>query len=277
MCLHPLCYLSLTISRMIRDQANKTIDLYLQRIRKFSSMMPDTALPSADPEESTKDAARIGTSNDNSWAGWAISSFTNKITTANGEIEPTANGKRTESDNARSASVPRSTTSTPAVEPNPAKKMLRPAAQLNRSVSEQPAPVAAKVEEHEKANDDVYEAWGAMDDDDEEEHPSKDEDPFSPVIQPKPSPSLATSPKPPAIPYDDGGEPDFAGWLAAQSKAKSKKPLPKGLSKPATSTTTSRTANTPATKPKTVVAPAKKIDTTPKDEEEDDGWGDAWD
>lgn len=240
-------------------------------------MMPDTALPSAGPEESTKDAARIGTSNDNSWAGWAISSFTNKITTANGEIEPTTNGKPAEPDNARSASVPRSTTSTPAVEPDPAKKTLRPAAQLNRSVSEQPATVTAKFEESGKADEDVYEAWGAMDDDDEEERPSKDNDPCSPVAQPKPLPSLTTSPKPPAVPYDDGGEPDFAGWLAAQSKAKSKKPLPKGLSKPATTTAASRTVNTPAAKRKTVVAPAKKIDTTPKDEEEDDGWGDAWD
>lgn len=243
--------------------------------------MPDTALPSAGlSEENTKDAARIGTSNDKSWAGWAISSFTNKITTANGEIESTANGSRpAESDNARSASVPRSTTSTPAAEPNPAKKMLRPAAQLNRSVSEQPAPVS-KAEEAEKGDDDdVYEAWGAMDDDEEEEqqHPLKDDDPFSPATYPKPSPSLTTtSPKPSPVPYDDGGEPDFAGWLAAQSKAKSKKPLPKGLSKPASTSTSSRAVNTPAAKPKTVVAPAKKIDTTPKDEE-DDGWGDAWD
>ncbi|EYE92479.1 COPI-interacting protein CEX1 [Aspergillus ruber CBS 135680] len=271
-----VCSVLLDKEQMIREQANKTVDLYLQRIRKFTSTMPDTALPSADQEESTKNAARIGTSNDNSWAGWAISSFTNKITTANGEIESTANGKPAESDIAHSAAVPRSTTSTPAVEPKSANMMLRPAAQLNRSVSEQPTPVS-KLEEHGKADDDVFEAWGAMDDDDEEEHPSKDDDPFSPVAQPKPSPRLTTSPKPPAVPYDDGGEPDFAGWLAAQSKAKSKKPLPKGLGKTATTSAASRTTNTPAVKPKTVVASAKKIDTAPKDEDEDDGWGDAWD
>lgn len=273
---------------MIRDQASKTLDLYIQRIKKYSSTMPDTALPSSPgplAEGITKDTARIGTPNDNSWAGWAISSFTNKITTANGEIQPTANGNRlVESDTARPASVPRPTkSSSPAPQLNAAKQtLLRPAAHLNRSVSEQPAPVT-KVEEEEP--DDVFEAWGAIDDDDngEEERALKDDDPFSPAPNTKPSsPGLSTTSKPNATPYDDGGEPDFAGWLAAQSKAKSKKPLPKGLNKPTTTPSTaaasSRTAATGTTsKPKTVVTPAKKIDTTPKDEDEDDGWGDAWD
>ena len=254
---------------MIRDQASKTLDLYIQRIKKYSSTMPDTALPSSPSplaDGITKDTARMGTPNDNSWAGWAISSFTNKITTANGEIQPTANGNRpVESDTARPASVPRpAKSSSPLPQLDTTKQTsLRPAAHLNRSVSEQPAPVT-KVEEEEP--DDVFEAWGAIDDDDNVEE-SKDDDPFSPAPNPKPSSGLSTTSKPNANPYDDGGEPDFAGWLAAQSKAKSNKPLPKGLSKPAATTS----------KPKTVVAPAKKIDTTPKDEDEDDGWGDAWD
>ena len=278
------------LTRMIRDQANKTIDIYLQRIRKFGSTMPDTVLPSTGPlEDSTKDAARIGTSNDNSWAGWAISSFTNKIATADGEIQPTTNGSRpAESDPARSSSVPRlPKTASPATRVDVLKETSRPTSHLNRSISEQPAPFT-KAEGKQEEAEDAFDAWGAMEDDDEEERPSKkddddDDDPFSAAVttSSKPSPSLSTTaPKSPTVPYDDGGEPDFAGWLAAQSKAKSKKPLPKGLNKPASSAssvTSSRTAtpNT-AAKPKTTVTPAKKIDIAPKDDADDDGWGE-WD
>ena len=44
-------------------------------------------------------------------------------------------------------------------------------------------------------------------------------------------------------PFDDNGEPDFAGWLAAQAGNKpGAKPLPKGLGKPYTNTIGSKTA-----------------------------------
>jgi SCY1-like protein 1 len=257
--------------RIIRDQANKTLDIYLQRIRKHASTMPDTALPPTSTADTTKDAARIGTSNDKSWAGWAISSFTNKITTANGEIEPTSNGsKPAEPEISRSASVPRPVKSSPSTQ-----ETLRPTAvPLNRSLSDRPAPPPKEPEE--EVADDVYDAWGAIDDDDEDEQ--KDDDPFA---SPAPSTSsitrIAPKPKVAPVPFDDGGEPDFAGWLAAQSQAKAKKALPKGLNKSSsTATSASRTSATTASKPKTVVAPAKKIDTKPKEEEADDGW-DAWD
>ena len=101
------------------------------------------------------------------------------------------------------------------------------------------------------------------------------------------------SPSPPtATKYDDKGEPDFAGWLAAQSLAKSKKPLPKGLTKTVnprpsladrtTSTGTMgsgigprRLLNTDA-KPR-VAVPVKKLDTNPKHiASTEDGWGDDW-
>lgn len=274
---------------MIRDQASKTIDLYLQRIKKFGSTMPDSVLPPAGPsEDSTKDTARMGTSNDKSWAGWAISSFTNKIATADGEIEPTANGSQPAASSvARPSSAPRVPKSPqPASRVDTLKETSRPTNHLNRSMSEQPTPVT-KVEEA-KAEDeaeDAFEAWGAMEDDDEEESRASkkdDFDPFSGATTPssKLSPSLSTTSKAASTPYDDGGEPDFAGWLAAQSKAKSKKPLPKGLSKPASSSasaTSSRTAtSSTAAKPKPAAAPAKKIDTTPKDNADDDGWGE-WD
>lgn len=92
----------------------------------------------------------------------------------------------------------------------------------------------------------------------------------------------------PAVAYDDGGEPDFAGWLSAQTQAKSKTSLPKGLSKiggvgkvPTGAAKGSTGAGRkglpvrPAAQ-KAVTAP-KVINTRPKETEEDDGWGDAWD
>ncbi|RJE19750.1 SCY1 protein kinase [Aspergillus sclerotialis] len=260
-----ICPVLLDKEKMIRDQANKTLDIYVQRIRKYGSTMPDTVLPPTTTPDTIKEPARIGTSNDKSWAGWAISSFTNKLTTAEGEIQPTANGSKTvEASTTRPASVPRPMKEPPSAQLHPPKE-TRNAPPLARSVSEQPAPVAKEEDEA----DDVFDAWGAMDDDNEEDWQS--EDPFSVASNSRASPGLSTKSKPSPVPFDDGGEPDFAGWLAAQSMAKAKKPLPKGLSK--TSTTTSKPV---ATKPK-VAAPAKKINIKPKEDDEDDGWGDAWD
>jgi SCY1-like protein 1 len=90
-----------------------------------------------------------------------------------------------------------------------------------------------------------------------------------------------------STPFDDGSEPDFAGWLAAQAQKKSGiagsggKTLPKGLAK--TSSTKSATTSTATTAKKTLPiskkpAPAKKLDLVPKETEDDegDGWGDGW-
>lgn len=261
----------LMVYRLIRDQANKTLDLYIQRVRKFGANMADSALP---PEPSKGDApsARIGTSNDKSWAGWAISSFTNKIATADGEIEPTAAAnKAAETEAARSASVPRPAKSSPSAQLElPKEAPLRPVAQpLGRSLSDRPPVV--QHEEIEDEGDDVFDAWGAMDDEEQET------DPFTAAVaSPKISSPDPTASKAPAVPFDDGGEPDFAGWLAAKNQTKTKKPLPKGLNKSA-STNSAPTRSTVPAKPR-VVAPAKKIDTKPKEEvDDDDGWGDAWD
>ena len=96
----------------------------------------------------------------------------------------------------------------------------------------------------------------------------------------------------PPVSFDDGGEPDFEGWLKAQAQAKSKAPLPKGLAKASTNVTNGRQAVPRSTttgsvgagvgakklastvaKPKFVTN--KVISTKPK--EADDDWGDAWD
>lgn len=242
--------------------------------------MPDTALPppGAAVTENVNHAARIGTSNDTSWAGWAISSFTNKVAAARGEIQHTNGNKPAVTEPARPASVPHPVKSTPSVLSSRPKEELHPIApSLGRSLSDQP--VTASQEEVEEA-DDVYDAWGAMDDDNDAA--GQTEDNFLDATTSIKETSSPASTRPATAVFDDGGEPDFAGWLAAQSKAKAKKPFPKGLGKsastkqiPSRPATTLRTAsaNSAKTKP---AAPSKPINTKPKDETEDDDWG-AWD
>lgn len=271
--------------RLIRDQATKTVDLYLQRIQKHGSTMAESALPPPNGVNSAKDApARIGNSNDTSWAGWAISSFTNKAAAAQGEIQPTANGNQPEAaGNAlRPSSVPLPSRPSPSTSKIPT-ETLQPdtlSSTSGRPSSEQPS-ITAEAEA-----DDVLEAWGTMDDDDDTffdataNAGSKDSNGGF-------NTAPATTTPSPAIPFDDGGEPDFAGWLEAQSKAKMKpkKPLPKGLGKSsptprdaprAKSNLRSTTTGSLATSKAKTPAPAKTIDTKPKDESlDDDGW-DAW-
>lgn len=235
--------------------------------------MAETVLPPTTPAEPNKSDARIGTSNDKSWAGWAISSFTNKIAAADGEIEPTATSTNPiEPEIPRPASVPRPAKSSPSAGLELPKETLRPAAHpLARSQSARPVPVVHEEwPQEEEEGDDVFDAWGAMDDDE------KDMDPFTAAVA---SPNaLSPDPmasRPAATPYDDGGEPDFAGWLAAKNQAKTKNPLPKGLGKAASTNSAPTRSTVAGAKPRTVAASAKKIDTKPRDE--DDDWGDAWD
>lgn len=88
--------------------------------------------------------------------------------------------------------------------------------------------------------------------------------------------------------FDDKGEPDFAGWLEAQSQAKRKtaggKALPKGLGKGAAGGSTSRPGmggksnsmgNVTAAGGKKA-APAKKVAPAVGNNDDDEGWGDAW-
>ncbi|KAJ5893888.1 hypothetical protein N7495_005579 [Penicillium taxi] len=263
-----ICPALLDKEKLIRDQANKTLDLYLQRIRKFGSTMAETIILPAAPTEPSKHEsdARIGTSTDSSWAGWAISSFTNKIAAADGEIEPKISTKPAEVDT-RSASVPRPAKSSPSTQLDLPKQALRPAQPLNRSHSDRPAPIVQeKLQEAE--GDDGFDAWGDMDDEE------NDVDTFTAAVaSPGPSSPNPTANVISATTFDDGGEPDFAGWLAAKSQSKTKNALPKGLGK-TVSSSSMPTRSTP--KPRAVV-PIKKIDIKPKDADEDEGWGDAWD
>lgn len=268
------------------------METYLQRIQKHGSTMAESALPPATKTDAAKDApARIGTSNDTSWAGWAISSFTNKAAAAKGEIQPTTNGKQaaTAGDTLRPSSVPLPA-STSASTAKAGTEMLQPGA--STPGSERPSSEQASFEAEAEA-DDVLEAWGTMDDDDDtffEATNSSGKENSNGTFGA--GTATTTSTPSASVPYDDGGEPDFAGWLAAQSQAKikPKKPLPKGLGK-ATSTTSKDAASRPKSnlrstttgslgtnKAKTPAKATKTIDTKPKDDSfDDDGWGDAWD
>ena len=212
---------------------------------------------------------------ESSWAGWAISSFTNKIGTTNGEIEAKPiNGLARAIQEPRSSSVP-PTSSTEAMKAN-----MASASELHRKALKPVAPIHVRkpseqfFEDAQTVNDEVDDAWGEMGEE------SFFDAPVTPAFQ---TPA-----------FDDGGEPDFAGWLSAQAQAKVKSPLPKGLSKPmpaangpamlVRTTTTGSVGAGAGTKklattiPKPNIVNPKMIDTKPKTSATtDDDWGDAWD
>lgn len=221
--------------------------------------------------------------NDAGWAGWAISSFTNKINAASGEMQ--SKSSASQAPPLRSSSTD-GRPSLPVAQSKP--KTSTSVSNLHRqAVAGSTAPVLTRTSteqfftDAQDEDDEIDDAWGEM-----------EEDPFFDA------PSTKSVPAPVST-FDDGGEPDFEGWLNAQAKAKSKAPLPKGLAKPTATTITTTTVNgrMPVTRTTTtgavgsgagvkkvastavakpnVVAP-KVIDTKPK-EAADDDWGDAWD
>jgi len=57
--------------KVVRDSANKAMDIYLQRVRKYGQSLPDTVLPPSNaPNATTANAPRMGTTQ-NDAAGWA--------------------------------------------------------------------------------------------------------------------------------------------------------------------------------------------------------------
>jgi len=258
----------------------------MQRVRKFSQTMPDSVLPPPEAMTANANPPRMSTpQNDNSWAGWAISSFTNKLAAASGEIEPNSNGTAA-SPLDRPASVPAVGAQKPMGSPlavgraRPA-PVFSPSAPIVPKVSSglQNALAAPDAEDEDYGGD-----WGDLDDDVADAWGDSEDVPRA--VEPVVTGNTA---------FDDQGEPDFAGWLnaQAQAKTKTKNPLPKGLSKArsptnpilrtssmgATATTKAAAAANPAranpAKPViTRPAPNKPAATTAADE--DDDWGDAW-
>lgn len=282
-----ICVSLIDKEKLVRDQANKALDSYLQRVRKYAATMPDTALPSetAAGTAPTPAPARMGNQGDTSWAGWAISSFTNKMAGARGEMAPsTANGSGVQ----QTHSLPASGRATPTVNVVAEKSVVSsprqpPSFTARNSTSQPPEP-------EETFGDDAMDAWGTMDDEGDNffdaapNHAAK-------------APSSAAA----AAAFDDGGEPDFAGWLAAQSKAKTQKPLPKGLNKQTAGGTLNVRPSVPArsvsagasegasnvkrpgvasARTTTPVVVKKEVKEVPKPKDadlNDDDWGDAWD
>jgi SCY1-like protein 1 len=251
-----LCPLLVDKEKIIRDSANRAIDSYLQKVRKAAADMPDTVLPPA--QASGTAAPRMGTpqaSDGGGWTGWAISSFTNKLSAAAGDMQ-TANGSNPASPALTPGSGVESKKPTTASASSLHRQAVKsPSPQTSRGASPNPAAMAAAFLPPDNPED-TGDAWGDMGDDDGY---------FDAPTSSQPAPAAAS-----ATPFDDGNEPDFAGWLAARSQQKTGKPLPKGLSK------SSALAKKPASKPASKPVVAKKIDMKPKEADDDDGWGDGW-
>jgi SCY1-like protein 1 len=273
-----ICPALIDKEKVIREQAVKTMDVYMQRIRKAASSMPETALPPQNATEGT--GARMGTPQPNeasSWTGWAISSFTNKLSAAAGEIQASAsNGTNTPVTRVTSpgASATRLTPSTSS------------ASTLHRQAVTSPPPTVSRASSTSNAdayfNDapepsyDEVDAWGEMGDMDEGDAWGEEADDNGAAAAFS-KPAAKKEPTVASTPFDDGSEPDFAGWLAAQAQKKSGaggKPLPKGLTKSTASAASKKPLAASKPKPKPVVA--KKIDLKPKETGDDDGWGDGW-
>lgn len=257
-----ICPALIDKEKMIRDQASRTMDIYLQKVRKAAAAMPDTVLPppqSADASTVQVNSAQPSASPGASWAGWAISSFTNKLTAVAGDMQTESSPTPAAVSEPPRPEVKRSTTSS--------------ASALHRQAVASPPPITSGPSTPSVASaiagqflpddddNDAGDAWGDLPDDDTFDTPSA---------------AANTSTSVSATPFGEE-EPDFAGWLAAQAKKGPSKPLPKGLSKPSTAKKpVAKAAAKPAAKP----APkpvAKKIDLTPKEvEDDDDGWGDGW-
>jgi len=267
-----LCPALVDKEKLVRDQANKTLDLYLSKIRKSAASMPDTALPPPNTTlgTSTANAPRMSTpqpSDAASWTGWAISSFTNKISAAAGEMQSASNGTHPNPEMRPS--------SAPQMDSRKINLATASASALHRQVVASPPATSTRTSTSSNANDyfqdapdigaDDLDAWGDMEEDSFFDAPSE-------KAKSKSTPAVS------ATPFDDNGEPDFAGWLAAQAQKKpGAKPLPKGLAKPAASASiAAKKAPVAAAKPVPKPVVAKKIDTTPKDTGDDDEWGDGW-
>ncbi|KAK4152803.1 armadillo-type protein [Chaetomidium leptoderma] len=303
--------------KLIREQASKTVDVYLAKIKKAAAGMPDTALPpesaasaAGGPRMSTPQPAESAAS---SWVGWAISSFTNSLSAAAGEIQSSSTPV-----NGAAAAAPPPPSSSPTKRPTTASQTpsTTSASNLHRQALKSPPPSAPLSKSpsffHDDPNDDNFDdaadAWGDMDDmaeDDDDNDDNNDNggaaDFFKSAAEPATKPTTLpnnkktttlTTQSASATPFDDGSEPDFAGWLAAQAEKKKGGgiggKLPKGLAK--SSSASSASASGGAAKKKTVVparpkavpaaaaaAAAKKkvIDLKPKESAEDggDGWG----
>lgn len=251
------------------------MDVFLLRIRKYSQTLPDSILPPPEATNANTGPPRMSTpQNDSSWTGWAISSFTNKLASASGEIETDSSSAI--KNQGRPASVPPTiggnNASAGSVWPVPAPQQSGP------SVPRVSSGLRNTAQVPDVDNEDFDGGWGDMDDDAADAWDVDNADAKTPGV------SQAN-----AAAFDDQGEPDFEGWLNAQAKAKTmtKKPLPKGLVKAKSAMAVPSTASTAKTTVPSRPAPTTRTTGTKRTENkqaepaktaaEDDDWGDAWD
>lgn len=259
---------------IVRAQANKTIDIYFKKLQKFAASMPDSALPPPTTDSSAV-IPRMATpqsSEPATWTGWAISSFTNKISEVAGEIIAS-----TAQSSSVVSSVPKNIYGNPeSLVPSVVQPNFTLGGNTSNNSKLGKTPENSTIESLQKRVKDINE--NENDDDRENNEIFFD---FSPT---KSHAEENQNDK-----YEDkDDEPDFAGWLAAQAGKKfTAKPLPKGLarsisapkvslnSSKSNTLSTNTTTRTMTNKSASRVVVSKKIDTTPN-ENEDDSWGDGW-
>jgi SCY1-like protein 1 len=312
-----ICPLLLDKEKLVRDQANKAMDIFLHKIRKAASSMPDSVLPP--PSSAAESGPRMSTpqpaeSAAVAWAGWAISSFTNKISAAAGEIQPSTNGSSAlaspaaKVDAKRPGSALRTASASnlhrQALKSPPTSAPMSRAATQDNSLPDNEPEAEAEQDAADQFNAEI---WGDMEEMDDEADNDANGDAWGTASNAwgsvagdessaasttkSPSPSITTAkrkevtakptsaPRPApvasATPFGDD-EPDFAGWLAAQQASK-KGAGAKALPKGLAKTTTPASGATGAKKPAAKPVVAKKIDLKPKaDNDDDSGWGDGW-
>ncbi len=308
----------LTTFRIVRDQASKAVDIYLIRIRKHSQTLPDSAIPRPTISESAINnaslAPRMSTpSSDPSWAGWAISSFTNKLAAAAGDIQPKPNATTSSpasrisslppQPNAQNVTRPSTSSSSKNAYPPAFSRTTTETTKLAQSFAAPQAAEDTNFWDDDQNNaewgngdaaGDVDDAWGALEDESEDNFfdapaPVPISSPARPSSAQQPHRSKAgTTAVTTSTKFDDQGEPDFAGWLKAQQSQKtgSSKVLPKGLGAKSAAISVGQPATapkvvSPTLRPasgavKTAVSNTHKMQAKDKHAEEEEGWGDAW-
>jgi len=155
-CLPAICVSLIDKEKIIRVQASKTLEVFLQRVKSLTSSMPDSILPPP-TEQGNTNIPRMGTTQqDESWAGWAISSFTKKLNVS-GQIESLTTPKTSVPGTPSSEVVPDSTTATSA--PTTSYQDNRHNESYEESNSFAPSAGIPDEDENEDAD-----PWGDMDD-----------------------------------------------------------------------------------------------------------------
>lgn len=265
--------------KVVRAQAAKTLEAYLQRIKSLTANYPETVIPSPTTASEVV-TPRMGTmqTDNSSWTGWAISSFTNKLSAASGEIQRAQSpAVANTAGETRSSSVPTMSPSRPNA---PVQSKTASTSPFNRIAVTSSRPTPSFLDDADNEDNDP-EAWGGL-----------DEENFFDAPEPsKPKPQAPS--KKSGWDFDD--EPDISAMLN-----KSKAPLPKGLAKKNTTTAPRAglgsamssgkggvVAARPPIKTGGVTKPiiggtaAKKTEVKkvedPWGNEDDADWGDAWD